>query len=77
MIRSGPGGVGTCWLRLHVLAKDSAVDAVDVHNAWAVWMQDEIQTTTPSSPFEELDTETEAADEPFVEWPDPLRSGLA
>ncbi len=52
---------------LLALAKGSAVDAVDVHNAWAVWMQDRDPDHHSLKPFEELDTETEAADEPFVE----------
>lgn len=52
---------------LLALAKGRSVDAADVHNAWAAWMQDQDPNHHSIKPFEELDAETQAADEPFVE----------
>lgn len=52
---------------LLALAKGRAVDAVDVHNAWAAWMQERDPDHRSIKPFEELDPETQASDEPFVE----------
>lgn len=51
---------------LLVLAKGRAVDAVDVHNAWAAWMQERHPDHRSIKPFQELDPETQASDEPFV-----------
>lgn len=51
---------------LLVLAKGRAVNAIDVHNAWAAWMQERDPGHRSIKPFEELDAETQAADEPFV-----------
>ncbi len=50
-----------------VLAKGVAVDAVDVHNAWAAWMQERDPDHRSIKQFQELDDETQASDEPFVE----------
>ena len=52
---------------LLALAKGRAVNAVDVHNAWAAWMQERDPRHRSIRPFEELDAETQAADEPFVQ----------
>lgn len=51
---------------LLALAKGRAVDVVDVHNAWAAWMQEHDPDHRSIKPFEELDPETQASDEPFV-----------
>jgi hypothetical protein len=48
------------------LAKGESVDASDVHNAWAAWMQQREPDHESLRPFEELDEETQAADSPFV-----------
>jgi len=48
------------------LAKGQAVNAVDVHNAWVAWMQERDPAHRSIKPFEELDAETQAGDEPFV-----------
>ena len=65
-----PDGDTRSLFRLYALlalAKGGSVDAADVHNAWAAWMQ-ERDTHHPSiKPFEALDAETQASDEPFVE----------
>jgi len=51
---------------LLALVKGSAVDAGDVHNAWAAWMQERSPDHRSIKPFDELDAETKASDEPFV-----------
>ncbi|MGI8414121.1 MAG: DUF7701 domain-containing protein [Solirubrobacteraceae bacterium] len=48
------------------LAKGEAVEASDVHNAWAAWMQDREPNHEALRPFDELDRETREADSPFV-----------
>lgn len=52
---------------LLVLVKGIAVNAADVHNAWAVWMVDQNPDHQSIKPFEELDATTQAADEPFAQ----------
>ncbi len=52
---------------LLALAKGPAVNAIDVHNAWAAWMQERDPGHRSIKPFRELDAETQAADEPFVD----------
>lgn len=52
---------------LLALAKGRSVDAADVHNAWTAWMQERDPRHRSIKPFEELDPETQASDEPFVE----------
>ena len=51
---------------LLLLAKGTAVTAPDVHNAWAIWMQETDPGHHAIRPFEELDSESQAADAPFV-----------
>ena len=51
---------------LLVLAKGRAVNSSDVHNAWAVWMQERNPDHHALRPFDELDADTKASDEPFV-----------
>jgi hypothetical protein len=51
---------------LLALAKGPAVDASDVHNAWATWMQERNPGHRSIRPFDELDADTKASDEPFV-----------
>jgi hypothetical protein len=51
---------------LLALAKGRAVNAIDVHNAWVAWTQERDPGHRSIKPFEELDAETQAADEPFV-----------
>jgi hypothetical protein len=48
------------------LAKGEAVQASDVHNAWAAWMQERDPDHEALRPFQELDKETREADSPFV-----------
>jgi hypothetical protein len=52
---------------LLALVKGREVDAGDVHDAWAVWTQERTPTHRSLIPFEQLDSETQAWDEPFVE----------
>jgi len=51
---------------LLLLTKGTAVTALDVHNAWAVWMEEKDPGHPAIRPFEELDPATQASDEPFV-----------
>jgi hypothetical protein len=51
---------------LLALAKGSAVTPNDVHNAWAVWMQETDPDHHAIRPYNELDAATQAADGPFV-----------
>lgn len=52
---------------LLILAKGQDVTAPDIHNAWAVWMQEKDPDHRAIRPFEQLDAETQASDAPFVE----------
>lgn len=52
---------------LLALSKGGAVSAADVHNAWALWIQERDPSHRSLKPFAELDAATQAADEPFVE----------
>ena len=49
------------------LSLGGAVTAEHVHHAWVAWMSDRDPTHPSLVPFEELDNETSAADEPFAE----------
>ncbi len=49
------------------LAKGVSVNARDVHNAWAAWMQEQDPSHRSLRRFEELDPETQRFDEPFVD----------
>lgn len=51
---------------LLALAKGRTVSATDVHNAWVAWMQERDPGHRSIKPFQELDPETQAADQPFV-----------
>jgi hypothetical protein len=51
---------------LLLLTKGTAVTARDVHNAWAVWMQEKDPGHPAIRPFGELDPATQASDEPFL-----------
>jgi len=51
---------------LLALVKGTAVTASDVHNAWAVWMREQDPDHRSIKPFEELDVEMQAFDDPFV-----------
>lgn len=51
---------------LLVMAKGAAVTPSDVHNAWAVWMQETEPDHRAIRPYEELDAAIQAADGPFV-----------
>ena len=72
--RHAPGGVlhdddTASLFRLYALlalAKGTHVNAIDVHNAWVAWMQERDPGHRSIKPFDELDAETQAADEPFV-----------
>lgn len=48
-------------------SKGSQVQAPDVHDAWVLWMQDLNPHHKALRRFEELDADTKAADEPYVE----------
>ncbi len=61
---------------LLALAKGPAVDVVDVHNAWAAWMQERHPDHHSIKPFEELDAQTQASDEPFVRAIRAVAAGL-
>lgn len=65
-----PDGEKSSLFRLYALlalAKGRTVNAADVHNAWAAWMQERDRHHRSIKPFEALDAETQASDEPFVE----------
>jgi len=65
-----PDGDTRSLFRLYALlalAKGASVHAVDVHNAWAVWMQERDPEHASIKPFEALDVATQASDDPFVE----------
>jgi hypothetical protein len=49
------------------LAKGTAVNAEDVHNAWVAWMLERDANHRSIKPFDELDLKTQASDEPFAE----------
>jgi hypothetical protein len=51
---------------LLALVKGTDVTAADVHNAWAVWMEQQDPDHRSIKPFEELSAETQASDEPFA-----------
>lgn len=51
---------------LLLLAKGTAVTAPDVHNAWAIWMQESNPGHHAIRPYGELDPSAQASDEPFV-----------
>jgi hypothetical protein len=51
---------------LLLLAKGTAVTARDVHDAWAIWMQEADPGHHAIRPYEELDPTAQASDEPFV-----------
>lgn len=55
--------------RLYALlarVKGAEVSAADVHDAWSAWMAGLDPAHKSLRPFDELDAETRAADEPFV-----------
>ncbi|HEY1345702.1 MAG TPA: hypothetical protein VGF54_11985 [Streptosporangiaceae bacterium] len=49
------------------LAKGRAVSAADVHNVWAAWVLEQDPAHPSVKPFEQLDVETQASDEPFAQ----------
>ncbi len=49
------------------LALGAKVTARDVHDAWAAWMSQQNPAHESIRPFDELDEETQAQDEPFAE----------
>ena len=48
-------------------AQGASVNAEDVHNAWAVWMLEQDPSHRSIKPFGELDSDTQASDEPYVQ----------
>lgn len=65
-----PEGDTTLLFRMYALlarSKGAAVDARDVHDAWAVWMTARDPAHDSIEPFESLDAATRAEDQPFVE----------
>jgi hypothetical protein len=63
-----PSDSGALFLMYAVLmrAKGTAVQAVDVHDAWVAWMTQINPDHDALRPYEQLDAETRAYDEPFV-----------
>ena len=64
-----PDGCTRPLFRLYALlalVKGTGVTAADVHNAWAIWMEQQDPDHRSIRPFEELDAETQASDEPFA-----------
>jgi hypothetical protein len=64
-----PANDSSALFRLYAVlafAKGTSVDAPDVHNAWAAWMQERDPDHRALKPFEQLDRESQVADEPFV-----------
>jgi hypothetical protein len=51
---------------LLAVVKGTGVTAADVHNAWAVWMEQQDPDHRSIRPFGELDAKTQASDEPFA-----------
>ena len=51
---------------LLALAKGERVTAADVHNAWAAWMQERNPGHPAIRPFDDLNSNAQEADEPFV-----------
>ena len=51
---------------LLALAKGTAVDEQDVHNAWVVWMDHSGRRHRAVKPFDELGVATQQQDSPFV-----------
>jgi len=49
-----------------LLAKGEDVTREDVHNAWVAWMESNGQEHESMVPFNELPTETQAEDSPYV-----------
>ncbi len=49
------------------LALGDKVRARDVHDAWAAWMSQQNPAHESVKPFDDLDEETQAQDEPFAE----------
>ena len=49
-----------------LLAKGEGVTRVDVHNAWVAWMQANGKRHESMVPFDELPSDTQAEDSPFV-----------
>lgn len=65
-----PDGDTELLFRLYavlLLAKGADVTTADVHNAWSAWMQMSHPDHQSLRSFEELDPETQAADEPYAE----------
>lgn len=65
-----PEGDTRLLFRLYALltvAKGDSVTAGDVHDAWALWMQEVDPGHEAIKPFDQLSRETQAQDEPFVE----------
>ena len=48
------------------LAKGSATTLEDVHNAWSAWMIERNPSHESIRPFDELDTETQLEDQPYL-----------
>lgn len=51
---------------LLLLAKGTAVNEEDVHNAWCVWMESKDPNHESLVPFSQLDQKTKNMDTPFV-----------
>ena len=52
---------------LLALAKGNDIDAADVHDAWAVWIQQHDPDHAALKPFDALSPDARVADQPFVE----------
>ena len=65
-----PDGDTRALFRLYsllALVKGTDVTAADVHNAWAIWMEQRDPNHRSIIPFGQLDAKTQASDEPFAE----------
>jgi hypothetical protein len=65
-----PDGDTSMLFRLYavlLLAKGADVTTADVHNAWCAWMQTRDPDHESLRPFDDLDQEKQAADEPYAE----------
>jgi hypothetical protein len=60
-----------------VLVKGEQTEAADVHDVWAAWKAERDPENADIVPFDELDSGTKAADEPFVRAIRAVASGLS
>ena len=59
------------------LVKGADTGAADVHDVWAAWKAERDPADPDIRPFEELDSRTQEADEPFAEAIRAVAEGIA